>query len=244
MSPELFLFLVLIFIVATLYSSVGHGGASGYLALMSLFLVAPESMRSSALILNIFVSAIAWWQYSRSVKLNSKLFLWLIAGSIPAAFAGAMIEIDASVYKRILGILLILPAARLMGWIPARQQPGIQPVFLFAFAIGIGIGLISGIIGIGGGIILSPVLLLLGWTDIRQTALMSALFILLNSLSGMGGLISKGLNFEPILYLWITVAVMGGMLGSWAGSRKLTPENLKRILGVVLVIAGGKLIFF
>src|SRR5688572_5136096 len=109
MSPEIFVFLVLIFIVATLYSSVGHGGASGYLALMSLFQVAPESMRSSALILNIFVSAIAWWQYSRTVKLNTKLFLWFVAGSIPAAFAGAMIVIDASVYKKILGILLLLP---------------------------------------------------------------------------------------------------------------------------------------
>jgi uncharacterized membrane protein YfcA len=110
--------------------------------------------------------------------------------------------------------------------------------------IGAGIGLISGIIGIGGGIILSPMLLLLGWANIKQTALMSALFIFVNSLSGMAGIVAKGVNFDPVLYLWIAVAVTGGILGSWAGSRKMTPVSLRRILGVVLLVAGSKLIFF
>lgn len=225
-----------------LYSSVGHGGASGYLALMGLFSFAPEVMRPSALLLNIFVSLAAWIQYSRTVEMNRKLFIWLVAGSIPATFLGSMIAIDTSVYKQILGVLLVFQAARMIGLL--KTPPAIQkkPDYFPAILLGALIGFLSGIIGIGGGIILSPLLLMLGWADIRQTALLSAVFIFLNSISGLTGLVLQGANFDPVLYIWMVVAVSGGLLGSWIGSRQFTPSVLKSILGIVLIVAGVKLI--
>ena len=211
---------------------------------MGIFHFAPEVMRPTALMLNLFVSLMAWWQYSRSEKLNTKLFLWLIAGSIPAAFLGALITIDVTVYKQLLGGLLLLPAFRLLGFFKAAPQSPKEPTFFPALGFGIGIGLLSGVIGIGGGIILSPLLLMLGWANIKQTALLSALFIFVNSLSGMAGLVVQGLQFQPEAYWWIGVAIAGGALGSWVGSTKVSSQTLKHILGVVLVIAGVKLIVF
>ena len=236
------LFLVLLFFIAMLYSSVGHGGASGYLALMALFHFAPEVMRPSALLLNVFVSLIAWLQYSRTVELNKKLFFWLIAGSIPAAFAGALISVDNVVYKQILGVLLVFQAVRMLGFMKADFHGIKQPEMIPAILLGIAIGLISGMIGIGGGIILSPLLIMLGWANIRQTALISALFIFLNSLSGLSGLFVKGANFDSVLYIWIIVALGGGLIGSWLGSKKFHPATLKTLLGVILIVAGLKLI--
>src|SRR4030095_16303552 len=119
-----------------LYSSVGHGGASGYLALMGLFHFTPDVMRPSALILNIFVSFVAWWQYSRTEHLDKGLFFWLIAGSIPTAYAGALITIDASLYKQLLGCLLFLPAARLLGLFPFRYNPVGKPSYVAALIFG------------------------------------------------------------------------------------------------------------
>lgn len=244
LSTESLLFLFLLFIIAALYASVGHGGASGYLALMGIFHFAPEEMRPTALLLNIFVSFVAWFQYSRNTVFNRKLFLWLIAGSLPAAFAGGMITLDAALYKQILGGLLFLPALRLFGVIKNEVHEIKEPAFIPAFLIGIAIGLISGIIGIGGGIILSPVLLLLKWTNIKETALISALFIFLNSLSGLAGLFIKGIFFQTSSILWIGVALTGGLIGAWYGSSRISPQNLRYLLGVVLVIAGTKLMFF
>ena len=244
MNAETLVFLLLIFLTAVLYSSVGHGGASGYLAIMSFFHVVPETMRPAALLLNIIVSGMAWFQYSKKVKADKKLLLWLLAGSIPAAFAGSGIKLDDHIYKLILGILLLFPAARLLGIFPQDQQNLVPPVYPLALISGLLIGFLSGIIGIGGGILLSPLLIFLRWTDMRQTALISSIFIFLNSLSGMAGILSTGAFPGTILYLWIAVALGGGALGAWLGSHRLTPPVLKRILGVVLLVAGGKLMFF
>jgi len=243
MEPVSIFFLFLLFVVALLYSSVGHGGASGYLALMGIFAFAPDVMRPSALMLNVFVSLIAWWQYSRSVSWNKKLFLWLIAGSIPTSFFGAMVSIEADVYKQILGALLFFQAIRLLGFIKTPFEGLNQPSMVIAICMGAGIGFLSGLIGIGGGIILSPLLLLLGWTDLKQTALISALFIFVNSLSGLTGLVIKGTTFDPVLYIWIVFALAGGLLGSWLGSKKFTSATLRTLLGLVLLVAGLKLIW-
>jgi uncharacterized protein len=236
------IFLTLLFLIAALYASVGHGGASGYLALMALFHFSPEVMRSSALILNVLVSLIAAWQFSNAISLNKKLFLWLIAGSIPAAFVGATITVDVTLYKHILGVLLLFQALRLIGLFNIKTRVAAQPVMLPAIAIGITIGLLSGIIGIGGGIILSPLLLLLGWADIRQTALISALFIFVNSIAGIAGLYHKSFQVESTFYIWIGCALIGGLLGAWLGRTKFSSQLLTKLLGVVLLIAGLKLV--
>ncbi len=242
MSPDSILFLVLLLIIAVLYSSVGHGGASGYLALMGLFHFAPDVMRPAALVLNLLVSFIAWWQYSRKAALQQKLFLWLIIGSVPAAFAGSLISLDVSLYKQMLGVLLLIPALRMFGFFKPENQVVHEPRLFPAVTFGVVIGLLSGVIGIGGGIILSPLLLMLGWSDIRQTAHLSALFIFVNSLTGIIGLSVNDVEFHPDLPMWCTIAVIGGLVGSVTGSRKASPTTLTHILGVVLIIAGLKLL--
>jgi uncharacterized membrane protein YfcA len=235
------LFLILLFAVAFLYSSVGHGGASGYLALMGIFSVAPATMKPAALLMNVFVSAIAFIQYSRTTPLNKKLFLLLIIGSVPAAFFGAKISLDVSVYKKILGVLLLFPVLRLLGFFGKEKETLKEYNVALAVLIGIGVGLISGMIGIGGGIILSPILILLGWTNIKQAAVIAAPFIFLNSISGLISLSMKGFNLETQVYLWIAIAIAGGMLGSWYGSSKLQNDLLKKFLAAVMLIAIIKL---
>jgi len=242
MEATTILFLVLLFNIAVLYSTVGHGGASGYLALMGLFHFTPEVMRPSALVLNIVVSLIAAWQYSRTEKINFKLLFWLLAGSLPAAFLGAMINLDTDIYKKILGIIVLIHSLQMFGLFAKISFKNIYPSPVPVFFAGSAIGFISGIIGIGGGIFLSPLLIITGWASIRQTTLISACFICLNSFAGLGGLMINGIIFSNILYIWLSIAICGGLLGSWLGSRKLSPLNLKKILGLVLFVAGVKLI--
>jgi len=242
MDTSLLLFYFLLFLVAFLYSSVGHGGASGYLALMGLYHFSPDIMKPSALIMNIIVSLMAFAQYSRTSPLNKKLFLLLIAGSIPAAFLGAGIEINAFVYKKILAVILLIPVLRLFNLIgkPAAAKKDFDPFFIVI--IGIVIGFVSGMIGIGGGIILSPIILFMGWAEMKQTATISALFIFVNSISGLAGLVTKGVTIDPAIYLWVGIAVIGGLAGSYYGSKKFDNTMLKKILGVVLLIASLKLL--
>ena len=242
MDTTVLLFYLLLFAVAFLYSSVGHGGASGYLALMGLYHFSPEIMKPSALIMNIIVSLMAFVQYSRTAPLNKKLFLLLIAGSIPAAFLGARIDIDPFLYKKILAVVLIIHVLRLFG-LPGRtnaKQRDYDPSLIVM--IGIVIGFVSGMIGIGGGIILSPILLFMGWAEMKQTATISSLFIFLNSISGLTSIITQGVSIDPSIYLWVGIAVLGGLAGSYYGSKKFGNTMLKKILGVVLLIASLKLL--
>jgi uncharacterized membrane protein YfcA len=242
MDSSLFLFYFLLFIVAFLYSSVGHGGASGYLALMGLYHFSPDLMKPSALIMNIIVSLMAFVQYSRTAPLNKKLFLLLVAGSIPAAFLGARIEIDPFIYKKILAVILLIPVLRLFGVIGKQKTKPKEYDPSLIVMIGIVVGFVSGMIGIGGGIILSPILLFMGWAEMKQTATISALFIFLNSISGLSGLITNGAVIDPAIYLWVGIAVIGGLIGSYYGSKKFENTLLKKILGVVLLIASTKLL--
>lgn len=235
------LFIPLLFTVAFLYASVGHGGASGYLALMALFSFQPYTMRPSALILNIFVSLIAFFQYWKGGHFKPRLFFPFIITSIPASFLGAYISIDALVYKKILGILLIFPILRLLGAFGKehdKQTDVNLPLALLAGAI---IGLFSGMIGIGGGIILSPIILLMHWGNMKETAAVSALFIAVNSVSGLIGLYINGLTITPDIYLWIAIAIAGGTAGSYLARTRFNNRILKTLLAVVLLLASIKL---
>lgn len=238
----IWLFMSLLFIVAFLYASVGHGGASGYLALMALFSFSPSVMKSSALILNIVVSLISFYQYNKGGHFKWQLFLPFIITSIPLSFIGAYFTLDTEVYKIILGVLLIFPILRLLGVI-GKESDEIKDVqWLWALLIGALIGLLSGMIGIGGGIILSPIILLLHWGNMKQTAAVSALFIFVNSVAGLSGLMIKGISIDSNVYIWLFVAITGGMAGAYVARKKLNNAALKTLLAVVLLIASVKLL--
>jgi uncharacterized membrane protein YfcA len=237
------IFYILLFIVAFLYSSVGHGGASGYLALMALFTILPAVSRQTALILNIFVSFIAFIQYYRSNNFNLKLFLPFALTSIPAAFAGGLISLDAELYKKILAVLLLIPAIKLLSEDRKNESIIKKQNIALSLIIGMIIGFISGIIGIGGGILLSPIILMLGWGNLKQTAAVSALFIFVNSIAGISGVAAKGFNLSGNIVLMVAVALAGGILGSYLGARKFNNYTLKLVLAIVLIIASVKLFF-
>lgn len=237
------IFFLLLFTVAFLYAAVGHGGASGYLALMAIYGFAPEVMKPTALLLNLFVSLTSFVQFYRGKHFNWKIFLPLALASIPMAFLGGLVSIDAFVYKKILGLLLLIPIVRFFFFKNTNPDGLKEPDFGLSIAIGGSIGLLSGMIGIGGGIILSPVLLLLKWTDQKQTAAISALFIFVNSLSGLFGQLTKGIHFSSDMILMVLIAFAGGLIGAWLGSQKFKQEVLKLILASALSVAAFKLLF-
>ena len=241
MSVEI-LFLVLLFIVAFLYASVGHGGASGYLALMALFSMSPAVMRPTALLLNLFVSLSAFILFYRSGHFKWKIFLPFALASIPCSFLGGMIEMDAAIYKKLLGILLLIPVGRMLMSTSGDEQTKNVPDVKLSLLIGAIIGFLSGLIGIGGGIILSPVLLLLSWTTQKQTAALIALFIFVNSVSGLAGQFSQGIELQPDMFAYVGVAFAGGSAGAWMGSAKLDHRALKYLLSIVLTVASLKLL--
>lgn len=241
-SSSLPLFLLLVLIMAFMYASVGHGGASGYLAVLALFSVEPATMKSSALILNIFVSLISFINYYRGGYFKWKLFLPFAIASIPASYIGASIPLSGDVYKKILGMCLLFPILRLAGLLGKESEETSTLKWSYGLIIGASIGFLSGMIGIGGGIILSPVILLFHWARMKETAAVSALFILVNSISGLLALFAKGFSPNPEIYLWLAAAVTGGFAGAYLGSKKFNSKTLRYILATVLLIASIKLI--
>ena len=199
-------------------------------------------MRSTALLLNIFVSFTAFVQYYLGGHFRWKLFLPFAIASVPAAFIGGLILMDAKWYKLILGILLLFSVARLVGFKARIDKTKKEQSLVLSLIIGFAIGLISGMIGIGGGIILSPVILLLHWASMKQTAAVSALFILVNSISGITGVFTQGFLFRPDMALMIATAFTGGLLGSYWGAMKVDNWQLKKLLAIVLVMASVKLL--
>ena len=240
---ELF-FLITLFIVAFLYASIGHGGASGYLALMAMFSIEAITMRSSALILNLFVAGIAFYSYYKGGYFKWKILFPFIIGSMPAAFLGAKLSIDPSIYKISLGFCLLIAVARML--IPVKNkknEPLLTPNMFVGITVGFIVGFFSGMIGIGGGIILSPLLIVFGWANLKEAATISAGFIWLNSATGLLGTISSGVHLSPMIIPWILVALAGGFLGSWSGSFKFSISTLRYVLASVLVMASFKLFF-
>ncbi|MGI9035915.1 MAG: sulfite exporter TauE/SafE family protein [Pyrinomonadaceae bacterium] len=240
-STEILIMLA-VFAVAALYSSVGHGGASGYLAVMALFAVAPEVTRPTALTLNLFVASIAFVQFYRAGNFDWKIFLPFAAASLPFAFIGGMIHLPTTVYKIILGATLIIAAIRLAINLKSEREI-IAPKIWICLLIGAVLGLVSGLVGVGGGIFLTPILLLMNWTETKKAAGISALFILVNSVSGLLGNYAQVLKLPPNVWLWIGAAIVGGVIGATLGSYRFNSLTLRRVLAGGLLIAGAKLIF-
>jgi len=244
MTTELMiLFYFLLFTVAFLYASVGHGGASGYLALGAIFDMAKEVMRPTALLLNLFVSLTSFIQFYRGKHFIFKIFWPLAVASVPMAFLGGRINIDTETYKIALGILLLIPIIRFLFFPNIAVSEIRKSNIVLSLIIGTIIGFISGVIGIGGGIILSPLLLLLKWTDQKQTAAISALFIFVNSLSGLAGQWTKGIDFSTNMMGYVVVAFVGGFCGAYFGAMKFNQNVLRIVLALVLALASYKLIF-
>ena len=236
-------FLLILLVVSSLYASVGHGGASGYLALMALYAFPIDVMKPSALILNLFVAGIAFVQFYRGGYFKLRLFLPFAVGSVPLAFLGGRINLDPSTYKVVLGFLLFFAVLRLLGVIGKTHEKTTQVPIVVALLVGAAIGFFSGLIGIGGGIILSPVILLLGWGDVKETAAVSALFIWINSLSGLLGMVQTGFEFSTDILPYVATVAIGGMIGAYLGSFRWNLRVLKYCLSFVLILASIKLIF-
>ena len=244
MDFESSLFYVLIPFVAFLYSSVGHGGASGYLALMAVFSFPSETMKYTALLLNLFVAGIAFYHYYKAGYFNKKLFLYFALGSVPAAFIGGLWSLDPWLYKKILGGILFFAIVRML-FNKQKSSHQIKEIpLLVALSVGASIGLISGLIGIGGGIILTPLILLFHWGNIKEAAAVSALFIWVNSLAGLLGQFSSGFTPTTDTVVLVFLALIGGLFGSYLGSQKWNNRLLEYFLVLVLTSAGIKLILF
>lgn len=239
---NVWIFLMILPIVAFMYAAVGHGGASGYLALMALFGFAPEVMKPTALILNLFVAAIAFIHYAKSGYFNKKLFFSFAITSVPLAFLGGMIEIDASLYKKILGVLLIFAILRMLNVFGKETEETKKIKMWQGLIVGGSIGFFSGLTGIGGGIILTPIILLMKWGRMKEAAAVSALFIWVNSAAAMGGQLSSGIKIDSQSIILVGIAVVGGFFGGYLGSKKFNNKALRYMLAVVLLIACVKLL--
>lgn len=242
MSPEYVFALTLgIFVVAFLYSSVGHAGASGYIAVMSLLSVAPASIKPIALTLNILVASIGSWQFWRAGHFSWRLFWPFALLAVPLAFIGGYINLPAQAFKVLVGAVLLYSAMRFLLEPPLEHEPH-EPPRHWALLSGAGIGLLSGLTGTGGGIFLTPLLLIMRWARAKPAAAVSALFILVNSVAGLLGNVSSTRRFPAFALVLVVAAGAGGSIGSYFGSRRFDPAVIKTLLAVVLLIAGTKLI--
>lgn len=288
--------------VALLFASTGHGGASGYLAVMALAGIAPPTMRPAALLMNVIVASIGTWRYAAAGCFSWRLFWPFAAASVPCAFAGGLITLHERVFSWIVGAVLAFAAWRLwvqraspgegassvsadsptsggvgvppvrtkyeqalseseprlgenaprLGETTTRQRDADAPARLagevrapalgIALASGAGIGLLSGLVGVGGGIFLSPLVLLAGWADARRTAGVSAAFILVNSISGLIANHQKAAALTGEVLPWALAALVGGWIGAGLGARRFSPRGIRRVLAAVLVVAAAKMV--
>jgi uncharacterized membrane protein YfcA len=233
--------IALLAIMAFLYASVGHGGASGYLAVMALFAIAPLVMKQTALLLNLGVSLMSFIAFYRQGYFKWALFWPFALGSIPAAFLGARIPLTDSTYKQILGVCLFLAVIRMVISLKEGTRRSLPAVI--GVITGAVIGLLSGMIGIGGGIILSPLLLLFRWASLKEAAAVSALFIFVNSVAGLAGLKTWIPMDQSQMLYWLIASLVGGFLGARWGAGIASNTKVKWILALVLVIASLKLWF-
>ncbi|HEU0207936.1 MAG TPA: sulfite exporter TauE/SafE family protein [Candidatus Udaeobacter sp.] len=241
-TTHLVLLFLAIGVIAFLYSSVGHAGASGYIATMTLFGIAAPVIRPTALILNILVASIGTFQFWRAGHFSWRLFWPFALLSIPFAYLGGYLQPSASVLRVLIGVVLIFSAARLVFRRTDPQQIS-SPTLPVAIGAGAGLGFLSGLTGTGGGIFLTPLLLFCRWAHIRQAAAVSALFIWVNSIAGLTGYFTKVHSIPSLGFILAAAAIIGGIIGSHLGSRRFAVRVISLLLATVLLIAGIKLIF-
>jgi uncharacterized protein len=232
-------------VAAFVYASVGHGGASAYIAAMALAGIAPVEMRPIALTLNVLVSSLATWKFWRAGHFHWRLFWPFAAVSIPFAYLGGAITLPGQAYKVVVGLVLVYAGWQL--WQSFRAGEEMRsvraPAIPLAMAIGAAMGLLSGLTGVGGGIFLSPLLLMLGWAGTKQTSAVAAPFILVNSLAGLAaGFVAGTASLPASTWMLAAAVLVGGWLGAEYGSRRFANPVVRRVLAVVLAVAGAKMV--
>jgi uncharacterized protein len=242
MSTELLVLLFAgVFLMAVLYSSVGHAGASGYIAVMSLLSLAPATTKPTALALNILVASIAAWRFGRAGHFRWPLFWPFAVLAIPLAFVGGHLDLPVWLFQRLLGAVLLFSAWRLFAQAGPDKEVRVPPWWA-AILCGGAMGLLAGLTGTGGGIFLTPLLLFAGWAKVKEAAAVSALFILCNSAAGLLGNWASTSSLPDFIWPLMALAAVGGWLGSGWGSQRFAPALIKRFLAAVLVVAGLKLL--
>jgi len=238
-------FVSLIAGAALLYASVGHGGGSGYLAVMAMAGIAPAEMKPAALALNVLVASLATWRFVRAGAFSRKLWWPFALASAPAAYLGGRFALPDGIYRPVVGAVLMFAAWRLFA--SAARATAMEarvrvPRLAVAIPTGAGLGLLSGLTGVGGGIFLSPLMLMMSWGGARVVAGVSAAFILVNSITGLAGVLHGGASLPADLPYWLAAAGVGGWIGSALGARRLAPVALRRLLALVLAVAALKMI--
>lgn len=243
MSPEILPLLTLgVLLIAFLYSSVGHAGASGYIAVMALFSLAPAVIKPTALMLNILVASLASWQFWRAGHFSWRLFWPFGLVAIPMAFLGGYLNLPTQLFKILVGVVLLLSAARFLIRPPEESEP-LAPPKPVALGAGAGLGLLAGLTGTGGGIFLTPLVIFMHWAKTKTASAISAVFILGNSIAGLAGNVAATQQIPATAMPLAAAVIVGGAAGSYLGSWKLPHTAIKRLLAAVLTIAGFKLIF-
>lgn len=244
MSTDVAILAGLFLLVGFLYSSVGHAGASGYLAVMGLWGMSAAVMKPTSLALNIVVAVIGTIQFVSAGHFRWRLFWPFAVMSIPLAFVGGMVKLPPEVYKPLIGAVLLFSAWRLwVGSLKSEEPQTTTPPLPVALGAGGALGFASGLTGTGGGIFLSPLILLCKWAGPKETAAVSVVFILVNSISGLAGAISKGATLPSGIWVWCVAAALGGLVGSYLGARRFGGRTLRRLLAIVLVVAGCALVW-
>lgn len=243
LDAESILLAALFLVAAVLYASVGHAGASGYLAAMALVGVSPEIMKPTALALNILVASIATFKFYRVGSFSWRLFIPLAITAVPLAYLGGRLSLPVHFYKPLVGCVLLYAAWRTVKTARAASSYEIRtPSATVLMLCGGALGFLSGLTGVGGGIFLSPLLLFLRWAPLKVISGVAAAFILVNSIAGILGVMSTPAEFHPSLALWGLVVVVGGYIGAEYGSRRLGNPTIQRLLALVLLVAGAKMI--
>lgn len=229
---------------AILYSSVGHAGASAYIAIMALFSLPMTVIKPTALVLNILVASFATFRYVKKGFFDLELLLPLVIGALPAAFLGGYIQAPNQFYKLLVGFILMYSAYRMVRvQNQAEFENTHQPPFWLAVCVGAGIGFLAGLTGTGGGIFLSPVILFFGWSQTRNSLGTASIFILINSISGLLGNLSSIHHLPQALPLYLLAVFIGAVIGTAIGTRHASVPTIRKLLGIVLLIAGAKLIW-
>jgi hypothetical protein len=243
-TPTAVLISIAVFAAALLFAIAGHTGASAYLAIFGLLGMAPGEIKPTVLSLNVVVGCVAVYKFTRAGHFSWRLLWPFILTSIPFSFLGGLISLPTPIYRLLVGVVLVYAAFRMLFDAPIknRSQTDFPPLWL-SLLLGAGIGFTGGLIGIGGGVLLSPILLLTEWAGPQLTAGTIAVFVLVNSLSGLLGYWSASPDLPSQLPIWAAVALLGGWIGAEIGSRKLSATTIRRILGLILLLAGLRMFF-